>query len=102
MERAARIDELLDELDDCRTEWDGTVGLIDSFSLGERRERIAEFYHHWKPGGAHNGYLDTYLDLGLIGLSPNNIILGCFFLWHFLLALRSRRRRDESDLWRGT
>jgi len=41
---------------------------FDSFWLGERRERIAEFYNHWSPGGSHNGYLETYLNLGLIGL----------------------------------
>ena len=42
---------------------------FDSFWIGERRERIAEFYNKWIPGGSHNSYLDTYLDLGLIGLS---------------------------------
>jgi exopolysaccharide production protein ExoQ len=41
---------------------------FDSFWLGERRERIAAFYNHWSPGGSHNGYLETYLNLGLIGL----------------------------------
>jgi O-antigen ligase len=42
---------------------------FESFWLGENRARIAEFYKKWKPAGSHNGYLDTYLDLGLIGLS---------------------------------
>jgi O-antigen ligase len=42
---------------------------FESFWLGERRERIAAFFVRWKPGGAHNGYLETYLNLGLIGLS---------------------------------
>src|SRR5262249_13885080 len=41
---------------------------FESFFLGERRDRIAEFYHKWRPGGAHNGYLSIYLNLGLIGL----------------------------------
>jgi len=41
----------------------------DSFWLGESRARIAAFYNKWNPGGSHNSYLDTYLDLGLIGLS---------------------------------
>ena len=40
----------------------------DSFWIGERRARIAEFFK-WSPGGAQNGYLDAYLELGLIGLS---------------------------------
>ena len=42
---------------------------FDSFWIGERRARIAEFFNNWSPGGSHNGYLDTYLELGLIGLS---------------------------------
>jgi O-antigen ligase len=42
---------------------------FESFWIGERKERIAEFYKNWKPGGSHNGYLEIYLNLGLIGLS---------------------------------
>jgi O-antigen ligase len=41
---------------------------FDSFWLGERRQRMADS-HWWNPAGAHNGYLETYLNLGLIGLS---------------------------------
>ena len=40
-----------------------------SFFLGDRRDRMAEFYDKWRPGSAQNGYLSTYLNLGLIGLS---------------------------------
>jgi exopolysaccharide production protein ExoQ len=39
------------------------------FWFPERVQQIAEFYHNWRPGSPHNGYLDMYLDLGLIGLS---------------------------------
>jgi exopolysaccharide production protein ExoQ len=40
---------------------------FESFWLGERREKLwAE--HYWQPNEAHNGYLETYLNLGLIGL----------------------------------
>jgi exopolysaccharide production protein ExoQ len=42
---------------------------FEGFWFPERRDKIAAFYHGWKPGGAHNSYLDFYLDLGLIGLS---------------------------------
>jgi len=42
---------------------------FQSFWVGDSRARLAEFYKKWKPAGSHNGYLDTYLDLGLIGLS---------------------------------
>jgi O-antigen ligase len=48
---------------------------FESFWTGERQERIAELYNDWVPGGAHNGYLETYLNLGLIGLS---ILIGVF------------------------
>jgi exopolysaccharide production protein ExoQ len=41
---------------------------FEGFWLGDRRQRIAELYW-WNPGGAHNGYLETYLNLGLVGLS---------------------------------
>ena len=59
---------------------------FESFWMGERRERIAELYNNWRPGGAHNGYLDTYLDLGLIGLS---ILIGLLIatFWKIRLEL---------------
>ena len=40
----------------------------DSFWQGERLEVLWE-RHWWKPNEAHNGYLETYLNLGLVGLS---------------------------------
>ena len=48
---------------------------FESFWFPERRDKIAAYYHNWKPGGSHNSYLDAYLDLGLIGLS---ILIGLF------------------------
>lgn len=41
---------------------------FESFWLGDRP---AKFYEgrSWKPTQAHNGYLETYLNLGLVGLS---------------------------------
>ena len=59
---------------------------FESFWFPERREKIAAFYHNWKPGGSHNSYLDTYLDLGLIGLS---ILIGLFIatFWKIRLEL---------------
>ena len=40
---------------------------FESFWLGERLQKIwAEV--HWNPGQAHNGYLELYLNLGLVGL----------------------------------
>ena len=59
---------------------------FESFWLGERRERIAAFYIKWSPGGAHNGYLEIYLNLGLIGLS---ILIGLLIatFWKIRLEL---------------
>ena len=48
---------------------------FESFWFPERRDRIAAFFHDWRPGSAHNSYLQTYLNLGLIGLS---ILIGLF------------------------
>jgi exopolysaccharide production protein ExoQ len=70
---------------------------FESFWMGERQERIGEFLaeqmgkssntaKHWTPGGAHNDYLDTYLNLGLIGLS---ILIGLLIatFWKIRLEL---------------
>lgn len=40
---------------------------FESFWLGERREKMWEKWD-WQPNQAHNGYLETYLNLGLVGL----------------------------------
>jgi len=59
---------------------------FESFWFPERRERIAAFYHDWRPGSAHNSYLQTYLNLGLIGLS---ILIGLLIatFWKIRLEL---------------
>jgi exopolysaccharide production protein ExoQ len=40
---------------------------FESFWLGERFRNFAAS-HWWAPNQAHNGYLETYLNLGLVGL----------------------------------
>jgi exopolysaccharide production protein ExoQ len=40
---------------------------FESFWLGERLKKIWEEVH-WNPGQAHNGYLEMYLNLGVLGL----------------------------------
>ena len=40
---------------------------FESFWLGERFQKFADSYW-WQPNQAHNGYLETYLNLGLLGL----------------------------------
>ena len=59
---------------------------FESFWFPERRDRIAAFYHNWRPGTAHNSYLQTYLNLGLIGLS---ILIGLLIatFWKIRLEL---------------
>jgi exopolysaccharide production protein ExoQ len=56
----------------------------ESFWLGERREKLW-IEHPWQPNEAHNGYLETYLTLGLIGL---------FLLLGLILATFWKARRD--------
>jgi len=41
---------------------------FESFWLGERAEKLWSIYW-WKPNQAHNGYYETYLNLGLIGVA---------------------------------
>jgi O-antigen ligase len=41
---------------------------FESFWLGERLQRLGEMFR-WHPNEAHNGYLEIYLTLGVIGLS---------------------------------
>jgi exopolysaccharide production protein ExoQ len=46
----------------------------DSFWLGNRLDRLWHKYW-WKPNESHNGYLEIYLELGLVGLS---LLMGIF------------------------
>jgi O-antigen ligase len=57
---------------------------FESFWLGER---MAELWikHPFRPNQAHNGYLETYLNLGLIGL---------FMLLGLIIATYSKARRE--------
>jgi O-antigen ligase len=57
---------------------------FESFWLGERRERMWAKWD-WQPNQAHNGYLETYLNLGLIGL---------FILVALILATFWKSRRE--------
>jgi O-antigen ligase len=59
---------------------------FESFWFPERRDRIAAFFHNFRPGGSQNGYLETYLNLGLIGLS---ILIGLLIatFWKIRLEL---------------
>lgn len=51
---------------------------FDSFWLGDQTEWLW-YRHTWKPGQAHNGYLEVYLNLGLIGVSILAAVLFSFY-----------------------
>lgn len=61
---------------------------FDSFWLGDRAERLW-FDYYWKPNQAHNGFLEVYLNLGLIG-----VVLLCALLISFY---RKSRRELHLD-----
>lgn len=48
---------------------------FESFWLGERSDYMATIFF-WRPNQAHNGYLETYLNLGLVGLG---LMLACIY-----------------------
>ena len=66
--------------------WLGTG--YESFWLGDRLQDIWEM-HWWMPNQAHNGFIETYLNLGRIGLF---LILGILFT-----AYRKALRGLEDD-----
>jgi len=57
---------------------------FESFWMGKRQEIMNEKWG-WHPNEAHNGYLETYLNLGLVGL---------FILLALLLATFWKARRE--------
>lgn len=54
---------------------------FETFWLGERIEKLWAL-HWWRPNQAHNGYLETYLNLGWIGV----LLLGGWILSAFWRA----------------
>jgi exopolysaccharide production protein ExoQ len=60
---------------------------FESFWLGERRGTLWAT-HYWQPNEAHNGYLETYLNLGLIGLF---ILIGLIIASYRKARLELRR-----------
>jgi O-antigen ligase len=57
---------------------------FESFWSGDRLQKLWEA-HWWQPNQAHNGYLETYLNLGLVGL---------FLLIGLLIATFWKSRRE--------
>ena len=65
--------DLWKDLVDMETDpWTGTG--YESFWLGDRVAKLWQKYW-WRPNQAHNGYLEIYLNLGLIGLSIFAVVM---------------------------
>jgi O-antigen ligase len=47
---------------------------FESFWLGERVERIWAI-HWWRPNQAHNGYIELYLNLGIVGVGSIGFVV---------------------------
>jgi hypothetical protein len=79
--------ELWDVLHQFQTSFLFGVG-FESFWLGERVEKLWAMYW-WKPNQAHNGYYETYLNIGAVGLFLQcAMMLACYRqARHKMLAL---------------
>jgi O-antigen ligase len=62
---------------------------FESFWLGPRAEQLWEKYW-WHPNQAHNGYIETYINLGVIGL----VLLVAMMAAAFFRSLQSMRDGD--------
>ena len=52
---------------------------FETFWLGDRLKTLWEAYR-WQPTQAHNGYLETYIQLGLVGLMLLGALLASTFM----------------------
>jgi len=69
----------------------GFVGTgFESFWLGPRLTAMSAVFH-WHPNEAHNGYLETFLNLGWVGLA----LLGFVLLRGYRTVLASLRRNPR-------
>jgi exopolysaccharide production protein ExoQ len=80
--------------------WDRLLGMtvdplfgtgFESFWLGDRVEQLWQTYW-WHPNQAHNGYLELYLNLGVVGLA----LLGLVAVWGYRNIAASFRRDRRS------
>jgi O-antigen ligase len=68
---------------------------FESFWLGKRLDKIWEA-HNWRPNQAHNGYLETYLTLGGVGVFLLLCLIAATYRkarWAFLRDLEFGRYR---------
>lgn len=65
----------------------------ESFWLGARLEKLWSIYW-WRPTQAHNGYIELYINLGLVGVA----LLAGVLVIGYTQAIKAFRRRD---VWAG-
>lgn len=68
--------------------WVGTG--FESFWLGDRAKTLWK-KHWWRPNQAHNGYLETYLNLGWIGVG----LLGLVIAWGYRNVVGALRTDED-------
>ena len=68
---------------------------FESFWLGKRLDTLWSMYW-WKPNEAHNGYLETYLDLGWIGV----LLLAAILVAGYRSVISAVRRSPEEGVLR--
>jgi exopolysaccharide production protein ExoQ len=64
---------------------------FESFWLGDRLKLIWSKYPFMRPNQAHNGYIETYLTLGWVGLT----FLGLMMVWGYRNVVRSLQMDPE-------
>lgn len=64
---------------------------FESFWLGDRLKLIWSKYPEMHPNQAHNGYIETYLTLGWVGLT----FLGLMMVWGYRNVVRSLQMDPE-------
>lgn len=64
---------------------------FESFWLGPRLEKIWKVYW-WHPNESHNGYIEVYLNLGIVGL----VLLGALMFTGYRRVVASLRRDPEN------
>jgi O-antigen ligase len=67
---------------------------FESFWLGDRLESLWRKWH-WQPNQAHNGYIETYLNLGVMGVT---LLVGVLLATFRGIAVRLRSDRSFPSL----
>jgi O-antigen ligase len=65
---------------------------FESFWLGDRARWFWDKYW-WQPNQSHNGYIEVFINLGIVGL----ILLGCIMAWGYRNIAHAYRRNPASE-----